>query len=69
MSSPKHNSVEYFTEQFADLLCEVGDEGSGPASENCAAGLIAALNSWIDYHSTAKTRYEALVSEIRHLIA
>jgi len=62
INAPEYGTVEYYSEQFSDVLCDVGDDNTGKA--NVLAGLTDAITSWINYHDAAATRYEDFAIEL-----
>jgi hypothetical protein len=64
--APEYGSVEYYDEQFSDVLADVGDDDGNKA--NVLAGLISALTSWINYHDAAACRYEDFAIELNAIV-
>jgi hypothetical protein len=62
---PEYGSVDYYNEQFSDVLADIGDGEAAKA--NVLKGLFEALTSWIDYHDTAACRYEEFAVELNAL--
>lgn len=65
-NAPAYGSVEYYSEQFSDVLADVGDDDTGKTA--VLAGLLDALTSWINYHDAAACRYEDFAIELNSLV-
>ena len=57
MIKPEYGSEEYFRELFSDIIADLETEGN---IRNIMAGFEQAINSWLDYHDEASSRYREL---------
>jgi hypothetical protein len=64
--APEFGSVEYYSEQFSDVLADIGDDDT--SKTNVLKGLNDALVSWINYHDAAACRYEDFAIELNNLV-
>jgi hypothetical protein len=64
--APEFGSVEYYSEQFSDVLADAGDDDT--AKDNILKGFTDALVSWINYHDAAACRYEEFAIELNNLV-
>ena len=65
MNTPKHGTVAYYQECFADILSEVGiGDVPGHDAEGTAANIIEgfelAVNDWLCYHEDCCKNYRDL---------
>jgi hypothetical protein len=64
--APEYGTVEYYDEQFSDVLADVGEDDT--IKENVLKGLHKALVSWINYHDAAAYRFENFTIELEALV-
>lgn len=64
---PQFGSVKYYQDQFEDILCDASDSDT-KTLPNMLEGLLAALQSWIDYHGSCKTRYQEFQKQLAEAV-
>lgn len=65
-NGPAFGSVEYYSEQFSDVLADVGE--GADTKDAVLKGLLDALKSWIEYHDKAACQYEDFAIELDGLV-
>ena len=63
---PEYGSVEYYSEQFSDVLADVGEDDTAKA--NVLKGFLDALASWQNLHDMAACRYEDFAVELNNMV-
>ena len=64
--SKEYGSVEWYVEQFNDILADVDTEGRHQDSaDNIIKGFLAALDSWQTYHLKQAAAYETMKSQLK----
>lgn len=68
----KYGSVEFYKEQFGDILADVGDApmpGDEDLMNNIVQGFLLSCDDWLKYHEKAAKRYAATGERIRQALA
>jgi len=62
-----YGTVEFYYEQFNDILADV-DAKDSSYGENIVKGFYAALDDWLDYHKNQTEAYAELRRSIQEAI-
>ena len=65
-NAPEYGTVEYYAEQFSDLMTDIGEDDTSKA--NVLKGLHEALVSWINYHDAAACLFEDFAIELDAIV-
>jgi len=67
MANLKYGTVDFYEDQFSDLLADV-DADDPCIAENIVEGFYRALDSWFDYHSAQADAYANLRQRVREAL-
>jgi len=67
MANVDYGTVEYYTEEFSDLLADV-DAKSPATIDNLIEGIYRALDSWFEYHDEQARAYADIRKRIRQAL-
>jgi hypothetical protein len=59
MANLNYGSLEWYSEQFSDILAEV-DASSPETNDNILNGFLRALDEWLTYHKEQADAYAQL---------
>ena len=68
MANLKYGSVEFYSEQFADLLADV-DSDEPDTVDNIIRGFLTSVDEWFDYHERQADAYAKLRERVREALA
>ena len=68
MANLKYGSVEFYCEQFADVLADVVADRPDIA-DNIIKGFLTSVDQWFDYHEQQANAYAQLRQRVREALA
>jgi hypothetical protein len=60
----EYGTVEFYEEQFSDLLADV-DSDNPQYADAIVEGFLKAIDSWFNYHDHQATAYDELRQRVR----
>ena len=67
MRPTQYGTVEFYTDQFSDLLADVQSDDS-TTTENIIKGFYQALDSWFEYHDEQARTYADIRKRVRQTL-